>query len=107
MRLEHHTQAEAEIPGIDHASQGIGTGDRIVSIQILHRAIGIQLKVRHIRGGVTEVRRVADVEGLRANLRLDALSDTEVSEDIQIEIGKSRPAKTVKSRVAEGSGSDG
>src|ERR1700722_8394528 len=106
MRLEQDTQAESEIPGINYPPQGIGAGDRIVSIQALHRAIGIQLEVRHTRDRVTEVRRVADVEALRANLNLDALSDAEIAEDIQIEIGESRSAKTVKPRIAKGSGSD-
>jgi hypothetical protein len=58
-------------------------------------------RVRHIRARVGEVRRVADIHCLAADLGLESFRYLECAEDAHIQVGVAGAAKLIESRRAE------
>src|SRR5437016_14334315 len=76
--LESEAQAETEQAFIDAlAAVAAGRCDRGKASQVPHRAVPIQLQIGNVGPGIREVRRVREIERLRAELCVEPFRDSE------------------------------
>src|SRR5262245_41534159 len=103
-RLNSERDAHAELDdsfGQPFTAGAVHAGDLGVSTERAHRAVGIQLQVRHVRAGIAEVRCVDEIEAFHADLYFPALLHRNLTEDTKVRIEQTRTTQGVESGRAE------
>src|SRR3954469_20079593 len=99
-------QVELDVTFVVVASQVLSPGDRGVPAEVPDGAVGVQGHVRDVGVGQAEMRRIAEVERLEAELDQEALLKPEIAGKREIGADGARSAQRIETGVAEAHSGD-